>query len=328
MTYSFKPSKKITVHYKLRNPDNEDVRQAISLFYISAGALANIVQTQIKDTHEYLKTLGGYYKRDIKFHIKEAHNRIDRLMEVFKKYTSEANSFGMWLDITDEMEDKLRPNIQTAYYSLDNHLLKYAKGGDHKLSTHSVLSFDLATMLVILTRDYVNTVFKENPNIPSGFGVSPEYTNLAMGVAKSMASLCSCLIPGVEFKFDKSQLFECENLKVSLDIIFNSLVFSRENIEGACEQALSYGGVNYSKINDLTAKDNDFRNKGTEWNETQVGVLSAYYKDVKNETLAAMLGRSVYEVRKKAKEIGLKKSEKYLKEIRTNNLKKKQNENT
>lgn len=328
MAYSFKPSGQFYVKYEPISLDNDDVKHAITLFYIAVGSLANIVQTQVKDTHEYAKSLKDYYKRDVKFHIKEANKRIDKLLGVFKRYTEEANGFQMWLDITDEMEDKLKSDVQKAYYSLDNYLLKNASGGDHKLVTHSVLSFDLATMLVIMTRDYANALFKDNPNIPSGFGVSNEYVSLASGVSKSLASLCEILVPGEEFVYDKSQLFSCNELKVSLDIIFNSLLLNRDNIQESCEQALSYGGVNFSKIDEIGEKDNDFRNKGTEWNETQIGVITAYFKDTPDGTLAAMLGRSIYEVRKKAKELGLKKSEKYLKKIRTNNLKKKQNEYT
>lgn len=99
------------------------------------------------------------------------------------------------------------------------------------------------------------------------------------------------------------------------------------NIQEACERALSYGGVNFSNTNDGALLKNGIQNKGTEWNETQEGVLKAYFKNNPDTVVASMLGRTIYEVRKKAKEMGLKKSEKYLKEIRGKNLKKDKNGN-
>ena len=47
------------------------------------------------------------------------------------------------------------------------------------------------------------------------------------------------------------------------------------------------------------------------------------YSDTPNKEIAKIVGRTVYEVTKQAKKLGLKKSEKYLKETRINNLKKK-----
>lgn len=327
MVYSFKPNGSFRIQYKPIDPDNEDVSHAISIFYISVGSLANMVQTHVKDTHDYLESHPEYYKRDIKFNIKEAHKRIDKLMDVFKRYTEEVNGFKMWLDITDEMEDKLKPDVQKAYYSLDNYLLANASGGDHNLVSHSVLAFNLATMLVIMTRDYANVLFKENPNIPSSLKVSNEYVNLASGVSKSLANLCAALVPKCKFVYDKSQAFSCRELNLSLDIIFKSLMLNEGNIQEACERALSYGGVNFSNDNDGAGLKNGLQNKGSEWNETQEGVLKAYFKNNPDTSVASMLGRTVYEVRKKAKEMGLKKSEKYLKEIRGKNLKKDKNGN-
>lgn len=327
MTYSFKPNGSFRIQYKPIDPDNEDVSYAISIFYISVGSLANIVQSHVKDTHDYLESHPEYYKRDVKLNIKEAHKRIDKLMDVFRRYTEEVNGFKMWLDITDEMEDKLKPDVQKAYYSLDNYLLTNASGGDHKLVSHSVLAFNLATMLVIMTRDYASVLFKENPNIPSSLKVSNEYVNLASGVAKSLASLCSVLVPKCKFLYDKSQVFSCRELNTSLDVIFKSLMLNRGNIQESCERALSYGGVNFSKINDSAEPVNGLQNKGSEWNETQEGVLNAYFKSNPDTVVAAMLGRTVYEVRKKASKMGLKKTEKYLKEVRAKNLKKKNNGN-
>ena len=99
------------------------------------------------------------------------------------------------------------------------------------------------------------------------------------------------------------------------------------NIQEVCGRALSYGGVNFSNNNDGAGLKNGLQNKGSEWNETQEGVLKAYFKNNPDTVVASMLSRTVYEVRKKAKEMGLKKSEKYLKEIRGKNLKKDKNGN-
>lgn len=50
------------------------------------------------------------------------------------------------------------------------------------------------------------------------------------------------------------------------------------------------------------------------------------YPDTSNKDIARIVGRSVYAVAKKAKKLGLKKSEEYLIETRIANLKRKKNE--
>ena len=74
---------------------------------------------------------------------------------------------------------------------------------------------------------------------------------------------------------------------------------------------------------DGSDKKNQIVNTGTPWNEAQIRALTIGFPDSPTKEVAHIVGRSVYEVNKKAKELGLKKSPKYLKAIRTANLKKK-----
>lgn len=80
-------------------------------------------------------------------------------------------------------------------------------------------------------------------------------------------------------------------------------------------------GVNITP--DGSEKKNPIVNTGTPWNEAQIRALTIGFPDSPTKEVAHIVGRSVYEVNKKAKELGLKKSPKYLKAIRTANLKKK-----
>lgn len=77
----------------------------------------------------------------------------------------------------------------------------------------------------------------------------------------------------------------------------------------------------------LTANSwrNEQDNTGTPWNETQTRALSVAYPNTSNKKIARILGRSVYEVTKQAKKLGLKKSEEYIRETRIANLKRKKN---
>lgn len=70
VAYNFTPKGAYFVSFKPINPDNKDVAEAFSRFYISIGSLATIVQTQIVDTHNYLKEHKELYKREVKFFIK------------------------------------------------------------------------------------------------------------------------------------------------------------------------------------------------------------------------------------------------------------------
>ena len=321
--FDFRPRGKCRIRYVRASPDNEDVDRAYSLFYISVGTLASIVQTRIKDTLDYLKGHKDMFKREVKYNIKQAEARIDALIGIFKKYTSESNAYTMWLDVTDGIENALGKDITRAFYSLDNYLLKYSSGGDHLLVSHAILAFNLSVLLNNFISRYVDTVIKDNLNIPSSIAPSQEYINTASGVAGSMRNLCEILLPNEKFDTWDGNCLGCKDLALAMEIITSSLVRG-ENISDACEQALSYGRVNYSEISELGEQDMNFENRGTEWNDTQVAVLYSYFKEHSNKELAALLGRSVSSVATKARQLGLRKSDAYLRKIRTNNLKKKE----
>lgn len=53
--------------------------------------------------------------------------------------------------------------------------------------------------------------------------------------------------------------------------------------------------------------------------------MTVAYPNTSNKQIARILGRSVYEVTKQAKKLGLKKSEEYIRETRIANLKRKKN---
>lgn len=304
--YNFKPKGVCFVNFKRINPDNRDVAEAFSRFYISIGSLASITQTQIADTHYYLKEHKELYKREVKFYIKQANERIDSMIDVFKKYTTEANSYIMWLDVTDKMEDILKQDIVKAFYSLDNHLLRYAGGGDHVLVSHALLSYNLAAALNVFTNDYARKVMFGNPNIPASLAPSPEYCNYAKGVASSMGSLCQILLPGEKFLPDEFAYVGCEQLALSMNIILKSLM-DDDNISESCDQSLKYGRVESKFIHGDADGENSMANQGTLWNDTQIGVLNAFYKKCPDEQLAKMLGRSVGAVRAKMRQLKLKR---------------------
>lgn len=306
--YNFTPKGAYFVSFKPINPDNKDVAEAFSRFYISIGSLATIVQTQIVDTHNYLKEHKELYKREVKFFIKQANERIDNMIAVFKKYTMDASSYTMWLDITDKMEEILKTDVQKAFYSLDNHLLRYASGGDHKLVAHALLAYNLSAALSAFTNNYVNRVMKNNPNIPSSLAPSPEYCNTAKGTAGSMMELCKVLLPNEKFSQEEFTYVGCEQLALSMDIILKSLM-DNDNIAESCDQSLEYGNVDPKFIHDDVSTENSLVNQGTLWNDTQIAVLKAFYKKSSDEQIAAMIGRSVGAIKAKMRQLKLKRTE-------------------
>lgn len=114
------------------------------------------------------------------------------------------------------------------------------------------------------------------------------------------------------------------NAKTSLILdsrLIGLKILDYHRADEALSKACKLNGVNITP--DGSENKNPIVNTGTPWNEAQIRALTIGFPDSPTKEVAHIVGRSVYEVNKKAKELGLKKSPKYLKAIRTANLKKK-----
>lgn len=138
------------------------------------------------------------------------------------------------------------------------------------------------------------------------------------GVYARIRNVMELLYP---VSIDNNVFSECKD-KFNLGFeIIGLKILDCHRADEALSKACKLNGVNITP--DGSEKKNPIVNTGTPWNEAQIRALTIGFPDSPTKEVAHIVGRSVYEVNKKAKELGLKKSPKYLKAIRTANLKKK-----
>lgn len=93
-------SRPVIAGVPLKVPDQRTIDRITSIYYMSVGSLATITQTAIKDLLDMLSQRKDLYRHNLKYRMKEAFSRSEKLINVFKKYTSSISQYQLWLDIT------------------------------------------------------------------------------------------------------------------------------------------------------------------------------------------------------------------------------------
>ena len=301
----------------LYQPSQESVNRFFMLFYTMVGGYSSIVQTMITDLYNYVKLeRKDLYRFKAKKSLCELKKCSDKLIEGFKYYMQEQGLYQLWLDTTDVLEEELRDDVKKQYYMLDNEFLK------HNINEHKLYSLIvIAEISSGMFRDAIGR-FAELMSEYNGvhtFNLAERFKLPIKGICTKAREVMETMYPmsvdNLVFagKQDKFKLgFEVIGMKM----------FDFERADKALEKAVKLNGLNLTL--DGSDTENPIDNAGTPWNDAQVRALCMGYPVHPDKEIAQIVGRSVYAVRKKAKELGLSKSKEYLKEIRVNNLKKKQ----
>lgn len=136
-------SGRMTINYpfigRINPMHDEVIRQQIygscSLYYVIIGSMYNVLQSAMVEAREVLKNNKKLYRQQIKRDINSAFAAYDKWNGEMKRKLCGANRYQLWLDISDSVDEKLRPDVQKLFYSIDRWLLKYDIP-DHTLKAH------------------------------------------------------------------------------------------------------------------------------------------------------------------------------------------------
>lgn len=298
-------------------PSEDSINRFYMLFYTMIGGYATIVQTMITDLYNYVKDeKKELFRFAAKKKLTETKKCADDLIAGFKMFMEKQGLYQIWLDTTDILEDEIKSDVQKQFFALDNQFMKH-KIDEHKLYTLILIAETSAGMLETSIQKF-SQVMKEQNGIHV-FNLAAEFRLPIKGVHARAREVMEILYPS---STDKEVFAECpDKFNLGFEVI-GLKILDYERADGALEKAVKMSGLNLSF--DGSVPDNLEDNSGTPWNEAQIRALLMSFANTPDKEVAIIVGRSIYEVRKKAKELGLKKSEKYLREIRINNLKKKQ----
>lgn len=301
-------------------PSKEQISKLYMFFYSMVGGFAKIVKANIDETFKLVSEDEKLFKFDVKRRMTEAKECSDDLINLFKERLKDDGMSEIWDDLTYIIKKDLEVDIQKCYYALDNQFLKHHIER-HKIYTMVVMSGMLSGMLESSVSAFKKTMDEYNGSWATNIA---EYFIIPIkGVHSRMRNAVEAIYPE---SVDKKVFSECpDKLSLGFEII-GQKTFDYQRAEKALANACIFSGLNLD-INGIIVDGEDAQdNTGTPWNEAQLRALTTGYPDTSNKDIARIVGRSVYEVTKQAKKLGLKKSEEYLRETRIANLKRKKNE--
>lgn len=274
-------------------PDLSTLNRVVSLYYMMIGSLATITQTAIKDLLDVLTQRKDLYKHSLKYRIKEAYFRSEILISVFKKHTQIVSQYDLWLDITDCMEEDLKPDIQKLYYTTNNILLKH-NVKEPELQSLAVVAYNLTVMLHDLSLRYGEVMSKLGFNGTSKVRPDRDFLKPMYGMYASMREVAEILITDKDAEYFK----EGGLIYRALNVIALK-VCNLERIDEVANRGLKINGVDYYNEDH---QDNSF----TEWNDVQISFLVKNHNEMTDDELAGILGRSVGAIKAKKRQLKLK----------------------
>lgn len=301
-------------------PSEKQISKLYTLFYSMVGGFAKIVKSNIDETFKLVSEDKNIFKFDVKRRMTEAKDFSDELIDLFKERMNADGMSEIWDKLTFIIKFNLQDDVRKCYYALDNQFLKHHIE-KHKMYTMVVMSGILSGMLESSVSAFRKTMDEYNGSWATNIA---EYFIIPIkGVHSRMRNAVEAIYPE---SVDKKVFSDCpDKLSLGFEII-GKKALDYKRAEKALANACIFSGLNLD-INGIIVDDEDMQdNTGTPWNEAQLRVLTTSYSDTSNKDIARIVGRSVYEVTKQAKKLGLKKSDEYLRETRIANLKRKKNE--
>lgn len=89
-----------------------DFAHTASLFYIVIGAVNDLASHAMTDAVEAVRK-SGHYRHSVKHHIREAQRKFDDYERMMKEQLTDR--FPLFMDITDEVYEMIRPDIERLY---------------------------------------------------------------------------------------------------------------------------------------------------------------------------------------------------------------------
>lgn len=136
---------------KQRMIDNID--RCCSLYYITMGSIYTVCQSAIIDARDFIcKHEPTFYKQQVKYNIKNALAAYDKWNDKMKNTLAER--YQIWLDVSDAVDEEMKPLVSALYYSIDNLLLK------HNIPCSKVYArMEVAAVLLQLASSIYNDLF-------------------------------------------------------------------------------------------------------------------------------------------------------------------------
>lgn len=244
------------------------------------GGLASITETYIVDFYERLKREPQLYRHSVKKDMNTARKTVRKLIRVFYGFQQAVNTQTLWCDLTDIMEDELKPELMRLRLCTLQ-ALRHQHVERDEMMTDAMIAYNFANMLNTFLRDF--DVLAERY---FHMQVNPQIcTDIAVPIRSLLESIYRVTeglgLGKVNFTEDEYRLMQTGYK--AIERRFEDF----EWVERMCHMSLELNGI-ITKENE----ENDISNNYTPWNDVQKGVLIHYYHRDGAEGVASMLHRS------------------------------------
>lgn len=101
----------------------ENVDRSCALYYVTMGSIYAVCQSAMVDAVDFIRTHEPtFYRQQVKYNIKKALEAYDKWNKTMENALGE--QYQIWLDVSDAVDEEIKPLVTTLYYSIDNCLLK------------------------------------------------------------------------------------------------------------------------------------------------------------------------------------------------------------
>ena len=113
---------RIYIRGAANNNIESDFGHTASLFYIVIGAVNDLASHAMTDAVEAVRK-SRHYRHRVKYHIREAQRKFDGYERMMKGQLTDR--FPLFMDITDEVYEMIRPDMEKLYFSFKSELDKH-----------------------------------------------------------------------------------------------------------------------------------------------------------------------------------------------------------
>ncbi len=123
-----------------------------SLYYITMGSVYNIAQTAMVDAYNAIKDDKKLYRQQTKQYINKALAAYDTWNSKMKAQLRDR--YQMWLDISDDVAEKMKMHVQKLRWSYDAVLMRH-NDTEHLLKAHLLTALTMNDLALSTFRKYI-----------------------------------------------------------------------------------------------------------------------------------------------------------------------------
>lgn len=138
---------------KAKQTTLERIDRACSLYYVTMGSIYAVCQTAMVDARTALREDRLVFRHQTKFHVNNAIAAYERWNIAMQRILKDR--YQLWLDLSDSVDEEIKPLVTTLYYSIDNYFLKL-----HVPKSKIFSHMETALVLLDIARITFSNIFK------------------------------------------------------------------------------------------------------------------------------------------------------------------------